>query len=317
MNSAPHVVVVGTGAVGTLYGGWLKTGGANVSFVTRASQVDALRLRGIELRGADGDRALGPVQAAERIEDLPSADILIMTVKLYDLDTAARAAASGLKPGGLVVGLQNGVSAAGMLGEIFDPGQVMTGPVYSACTLLEPGVVAYAGKRRSVVIGVQSGAAPPLAEQLVGFWRTAGVDAEIAEDIGVVLWTKFLGFATNAALTCLTRQAAGIIYHDPDLLALTGRSIREVMAVAASEGVMLRPEAFEATLAILQGFPADVVASMRQDLDAERRLELEGVSGVISRLGRKNGVPTPFHDTAYACLKPYRDGAPKEPMNGR
>jgi 2-dehydropantoate 2-reductase len=310
-SASPHIVVVGTGAVGTLYGGWLKAGGADVSFVTRASQIEALRSRGIELRGADGDLRLGPVQAAARIEDLPPADIVVVATKLYDLESAARAARPGLKPAGLIVGLQNGVSAADILGEIFPSGQVMAGPVYSACTLLEPGVVAYAGKRRSVIIGAESGAPHPLAEQLVAYWRAAGIDAEITTDIRAVAWTKFLGLATNAALTCLTRQAAGVVYHDPDLLELADRSIREVMAVAAAEGVTLPAHAYDEAMAILQGFPAEVVASMRQDLDAGRRLELEGVSGLIRRLGRKHGVPTPLHDVAYACLKPYRDGAPK------
>jgi 2-dehydropantoate 2-reductase len=310
-SASPHIVVVGTGAVGTLYGGWLKAGGANVSFVTRTSQVEALRSRGVELRGADGDLRLGPVQAATRIEDLPAADIVVVATKLYDLESAARGAAPGLKPGGLIVGLQNGVSAGDILGEIFPSGQVMAGPVYSACTLLEPGVVTYAGPRRSVVIGAPSGQPHPLAEQLVGYWRAAGIDAQVTTDIRAVAWTKFLGLATNAALTCLTRQAAGVVYHDPELLELTDRSIREVMAVAAAEGVVLAPGAYDETMAILQGFPAEVVASMRQDLDAGRRLELEGISGLISRLGRKHGLPTPLHDVAYACLKPYRDGAPR------
>jgi len=52
-----------------------------------------------------------------------------------------------------------------------------------------------------------------------------------------------------------------------------------------------------------------VVASMRQDLDAGRRLELEAISGTIVRLGRKHGVATPVHEVAYACLKPFADGA--------
>ena len=60
----------------------------------------------------------------------------------------------------------------------------------------------------------------------------------------------------------------------------------------------------------LAAFPPEVVASMRQDLDAGRRLELESTSGAIVRRGRALGVATPFHETAYACLKPYRDGAP-------
>jgi hypothetical protein len=55
-------------------------------------------------------------------------------------------------------------------------------------------------------------------------------------------------------------------------------------------------------------FPAAMYASMYHDLARGKRLELEGLSGLIVRKGRELGVPTPFHALAYACLKPYVAG---------
>ena len=81
------------------------------------------------------------------------------------------------------------------------------------------------------------------------------------------------------------------------------------MALAAAEGVTLAADAEATTVRLLQSFPPDMVASMRQDLDAGRRLELDEITGTIVRLGIKHGISTPVHATAYACLKPYRDGA--------
>lgn len=48
------------------------------------------------------------------------------------------------------------------------------------------------------------------------------------------------------------------------------------------------------TLRILQSLPTATVASMRQDLDAGKRLELDFISGEIDRLGRKHGLATPL-----------------------
>lgn len=303
-----HVVVVGAGAVGLLYGGWLLAGAGEVSFLARRSTLERLRARGLELRGDRGGFRREAVRVAERVEDLPPADVLLYTVKLYDLASAAAATRHGLRPGGLAVGLQNGVSAQGVLADAFPAGQVLVGPTYSAARLAADGAVEYSGRRHRVVLGGPAAAAPA-AHALVEAWRRAGVEAELTGDIATVLWTKFLGFATNAALTCLSRQAAGVCYGDPDLLDLARRSIREVMAVAAAEGVTLSAAAEDDTVALLQSFPPDMVASMRQDLDAGRRLELDGVCGTLRDLGRRRGVPTPVHDVAYACLKPYREGA--------
>ena len=303
-----RVVVIGSGAIGTLYGGWLLSGGADVAFVARGKRHDQIRERGIALSGPAGATAHRDVTVARSAVDLQPADVLVFAVKTYDLDSAARAARDALAPGGLVVGLQNGVDAAATLGAVFDPDLVMVGPVYSAATLSADGEVRYGGQRNDVVIGNVRGLTHPFAEPLVALWRQAGVDASISSDIRASLWTKFLFLATNAALTCLSRQPAGVVYHDPGLLELAERSIAEIAAVAAAEGVRLAPDAEEAALAILRGFPPDVVASMRQDLDAGRRLELEAISGTIIRLARKHGLATPIHDVAYACLKPFAGG---------
>ena len=86
------------------------------------------------------------------------------------------------------------------------------------------------------------------------------------------------------------------------------QAIDEVIAVGRAAGVTLPPEAAENTLAFLKTFPFGAVASMRLDLDAGRKLELEGLSGEVARLGKLLSVPTPFHQMAYDMLRPFRDG---------
>lgn len=304
-----RVVVIGSGAIGTLYGGWLLSGGAEVAFVARGARYDQIRERGIVLTGEAGDIVHRDVAVARDPSGLPGADVLLFAVKTYDLDGAARAARGALAPGGMVLGVQNGVDSADLLGAHFDPGQVMAGAVYSAATLGPAGAVRYGGQRNDVVIGNAGGQVHAYAAPLVAYWREAGVAASIADDIRASLWAKFLVLATNAALTCLSRQPAGVVYRDPLLLDLARRSIDEIAAVAAAEGIDLAPDAPAEALAILTGFPPDVVASMRQDLDSGRRLELDAVSGTIVRLGRKHRLATPVHDVAYACLRPFAGGA--------
>lgn len=303
-----RIVVIGAGAIGSLYGGWLLAGGGDVSFVARGDRHDRLQRDGLVIEGPGGRLVFSDLRVARDTADPAPADVLIFAVKLYDLEAAARAAAGALVPGGLVVGLQNGVDVADRLGALFDPAAVMVGPVYSAATLGADGVVRHAGGRNDIMLGNVSGRIHPHAHALIDLWSSAGVNASVSDDISSTLWTKFLVVATNAALTCLSRQPAGIVYHDPLLLELAERSIAEIAALAAAEGVRLAPDAQDEALATLRGFAPDVVASMRQDLEAGRRLELEGISGTIVRLGRKHGLATPIHDVAYACLKPFAGG---------
>jgi len=66
--------------------------------------------------------------------------------------------------------------------------------------------------------------------------------------------------------------------------------IREVCAVAASEGVHLHPDRVSQALL---GLPDDMRSSMQKDLAAGRPLELDAVAGPVLRRGRERGIPTP------------------------
>lgn len=303
-----RVVVIGAGAIGTLYGGWLLSGGADVTFIARGRRFHEIKERGITINGRMGETHHSAVQVFKETDESHSADVIIFAVKLYDLSAAAFSARGLLASNGLAIGLQNGVEAWEILSSAFEPQQVMVGPVYSAARLTDEGAVRYDSARNDLVIGAIGNKPHPYAEPLVAMWRRAGVEASVSRDIRAALWTKLLALATNAALTCLSRQPAGVVYHETNLLELAKRSIAEVAAVANAEGVTLAPGAPAAALDLLQGFPHDVVASMRQDLDAGRPLELDGICGAIVRRGRSHGIPTPLHDVAYACLKPFANG---------
>jgi 2-dehydropantoate 2-reductase len=110
---------------------------------------------------------------------------------------------------------------------------------------------------------------------------------------------------------------AGILYHDETLKTYVRQSIDEVMAVGRAVGVTFPDNMTENLLAYLASFPPDGVASMRLDLDAGRKLELDGLSGEVTRLGRLHGVPTPLHDMAFAMLTPFRDGPVRVSVHAR
>jgi 2-dehydropantoate 2-reductase len=129
-------------------------------------------------------------------------------------------------------------------------------------------------------------------------------------DIRAAQWQKFVGLATNAALTSLIRLPAGNIYHDAELLELARRALAEVAAVARAQGIALPEDVVERALQMHRNFPPAMYASMYHDHARGRRTELESLSGLVVRRGRQFGVPTPVHEMAYLCLKPYVDGAP-------
>jgi 2-dehydropantoate 2-reductase len=85
--------------------------------------------------------------------------------------------------------------------------------------------------------------------------------------------------------------------------------MREVMAVARARGVRVADEAVDRAIALVDALPAETTSSMAEDLRAGRRLEVEWLSGAVARFGAADGVPTPIHRVAHACLSPHAGGA--------
>lgn len=335
-----HIWIVGGGAVGAYVAGCMHQAGHTVHLCVRsAAQRDHLSQHGLRLTGPRGDGQVpfhtpvrSPAQpqslAAAQVHlpnDLPTAleqpvDVVLSAVKLVDATTSARDWAALLERAGAVISLQNGIDGVERLhaGAPRVPAQrLWRGLAWVAGQLENPGRVRY----RSALSSLQFGGPGALADPVLTQWRqqtSHGVhlhrpalqlQLDVVENIAQAQWTKFALLATNASLTCLTRQPAGVVYHDPDLLALARQSIAEVAAVAAAQGVALPATLAQDTVAVLQAFPADLYASMHHDLAAGKPLELDGICGLITRLGRQHGVPTPFHEMAWACLKPWMSGS--------
>lgn len=304
-----RVAVMGAGAIGLLYGGWLQQAGADVSFIARGARLDALRTSPVTAEGRL-PFTLGRVRAVATPQEIAPVDAILLSVKLYDLLPAATFALPALKPDGVLIAVQNGVNTFDLLEPLLPSERIAVGPVYAITRQTGPTSVAYGGPDRAV-IGNPAGQVAAAAQEVVDLWRSVGIDAATTDDIKAVLWIKFLSVATGSAIMCLARLPAGVVFHDAAILTYVRQSLHEIISVGRAAGVTFPADAVETSLALFRSFPPAALSSMRQDLDAGRKLELDGMSGEIARLGRHYGIPTPFHQMVTDLLAPFRDGPPQ------
>jgi 2-dehydropantoate 2-reductase len=307
-----RIAIMGAGAIGGFYGGRLAQAGQDVAFITRGEHLRAIQAGGLALKGPAGDTVIRGAQATDDAARIAPVDVVLFCVKLYDTEDAARKIAPLLAKGGVCITLQNGVDAYERIGTIVGHDRVMGGLALVSALIEAPGAIRYKSKAPTIKFGETDGRISERATRFRDACVAAGFGAEVVTDIRAALWHKFVGLAVNASLTSLVRQPAGVCYQDPDLLALARMGLSEGAAVARTLGVTLPDDIVEWQIRNHQGFPADMYASMYHDVARGRRLELESLSGYIVRKGRELGVPTPFHAMAYACLKPYINGAPAQ-----
>ena len=300
---------MGAGGVGGYYGAKLAQAGYDVTFIARGDHLRAIQARGLSLVGPAGDTVGIRAHATDDPGRLAPVDIVLFCVKLFDTEAAAQSLAPLLSHGGVCVSLQNGVDGQHRIGAVLGADRAVGGLAFVSALVEVPGVIRYNSQTASMRFGEADGRVSERLGRLRDACAAAGISADITPDIRAAQWHKFVGLTVNAALTSLVRQPAGVVYHDPDLIALARAGFSEAAAVAKASGIALPDDIVEEHLRNHQNFPPQMYASMYHDLARGRRLELESLSGLIVRTGRALSVPTPFHSMACACLKPYVNGA--------
>ena len=86
---------------------------------------------------------------------------------------------------------------------------------------------------------------------------------------------------------------------------------QETIRVGRARGVAIPDALMDEILQMVHSLPHHAKASMLEDLERGRRLELPWLSGAVVRLGAAVGVPTPIHSFIATVLKPHVNGAPE------
>ncbi|MCW2948521.1 MAG: hypothetical protein JWR24_5238 [Actinoallomurus sp.] len=235
--------VVGAGAIGGTIAWHLARAGHPVTIVdTDADHARAIARDGIVVERG-GVRERQPVAAALTPEEVsvPLRRVLL-AVKAHATDTAAGWLAAHLAADGYVVSLQNGLNEDLIAGHV-GAERTVGAFVDLFADVVAPGVINDGGAG-AIAIGEMSGAVTERVRELaadLSAWGPAVVTANVAG----YLWAK-LGFGAMLTATALADDAMGDLLdrHRPAGHAL----VREVLAVATAEGIILEPfDAFEPT----------------------------------------------------------------------
>ncbi len=277
--------ILGAGGIGLLVGGGLAQAGSPVVLVLRpetlADYPGGVHVESVVLGEFDVD-----VPAATRL-DRP-VDVLWVTVKATQLEAALALASPAVAADAVVVPLLNGIDHVARLRAVYGD-VVVPGAIRVESERVGAGHVVQASPFASTDL-----APPPAlrerAEAVAGEMREAGLACTVRDSEAHVLWAKLALLAPFALGTSSVGQPIGVARQDPELLQLMGQAVREVCAVAATEGAPLDAQVF---IQALQGMPGEMRSSMQKDIAAGRSTEVDAIAGPVLRRGRERGVPTP------------------------
>jgi 2-dehydropantoate 2-reductase len=303
-----RIAIVGAGGVGGYFGGRLAASGADVTFLARGAHLDAMRAHGLRIESPKGNVHLPRVDATDDAAAIGPVDIVFFTVKLYDSEAAAHVLPALVGPNTAVIPFQNGIDGVGIVTRAVGDTHAAGGTAYVSAVIAEPGVIRHTAMDH-LIFGELDGRRSARLEALLDACRPAGFQSTFSDRINVDIWTKFVRLSVFSAMTAVTRCPIGVIVNDPDLLAMLKTAVREATAVAHAKGVPVPDDGAEQVERAYRALPPQAKASMLEDLERGRRLELPWLSGAVVRIGREVGVETPVHRFVTTVLNPHVNGA--------
>lgn len=311
METWPRVAVVGAGAVGGFFGARLAQAGAPVTLVgrpgPRSPHLQAIAQDGLCIDGVGG--VICPrVEVASGPAALAAAELVLFAVKTVDTEEATRQMAPHLRPGAIVVSLQNGVDSAERMRALGV--DAIPAVVFVAASLEQPGRVRHRG-RGDLVIGHPDREAD--LERTAAWFERAGVPCRISADVERELWIKLCLNSMGNAVSAITGATYRQIEEDPAAWAVARDVLREAVAVGAAAGIELDEDAVtRKALEVMRGI-GDATSSTQQDVARGRPTEIDALNGYLARRGAELGVPAPVNRALWALVKLIENQAGRRP----
>lgn len=309
---SPDFLILGAGAMGTIFGAHLARAGHSVAVQVRERRAAQIRANGLRLAGLVDIHEQVPVLTdASRLR---RAGVLIVAMKT--LGTAAALAPLRHVQFDAVLSLQNGAYKDDLLVEAFGRGRVLGALSDASGELQADGSVLFT---RNVLtqVGELDGGLGPRAQSIAATLDAAGVRTKAVTDIVGREWSKFCGWAGYMTMAVAVRSVSWKFVTDPDGALLIARVAREMGALAAARGIELNDESILPVASMCRGTEAEAAAavlrknenmqdtaplhrmSSLQDFEAGRPLELEETVAVALREGARRGIAMPTLDALY------------------
>jgi 2-dehydropantoate 2-reductase len=303
------ILVMGSGGVGGFYGGRLAHAGYDVTFVARGAQLAAMRENGLLIENeGQGSIHVPRVNVTDDPTSVGRVDLVIIAVKLWDTEAAARAVKPAVGPDTGVLSLQNGVIKDDIIQRVHGPGNLMGGVAYVGTSIARPGVIRQVGTLQRLLFGEYDGRRSARAEAFLEALLKAGIQAELSTNIRRTLWEKYVFLVGLSGSTATMRLPIGPIRENPQTRAFLLDLMKETVAVGRAHGVDLPADYAEQRLQFADSVAYDMSSSLHHDLERGNPLEVEWLSGGVVQLGREVGVATPVNRAVWDVLALHAKG---------
>lgn len=306
--------ILGTGAIGGYYGACLQRAGQDVHFLLHRDY-DQVRHHGLQIESTQGDFFLYPVQAYQRVEDIPAVDVVIIALKTtHNAQLLPQLLPPLAGPETAIVTLQNGLDIETPIMESVPHTPIIGGLCFICSNKVGPGHIRHLDYGK-ITLGRYSPHRQPTArssllQAIAQDFIAAGIDVEITDDLYLTRWRKLIWNIPFNGLSVVLNATTTAMMANPHARQLATDLMTEVLAAANGSlqaitptGDRTLPTSIIETMLAMTAQMKPYLTSMKIDFDEGRPLEIEAILGHPLQAAHQAGVHTPRITMLYHQLQ--------------
>jgi len=282
------IMVFGAGAIGSLFGSFLAKNHEVVLF-GRDSHVAAIKENGLEIFGKTKMKT--DIRAESSLKNVDfSPDLVLLTVKSYDTESAIKQALDVFNDNTVVLSLQNGLGNIDVLKKYVDNGKIIAGITTHGAFFSKPGVVEHTGFGETVIGKLDSD--DSFVRVIVDLFNNSGIVTSFSSNIVEDIWIKAIVNSSINPLTVAFQCKNGYLLDNPVLKGIVKRVCYESTCIANAQGLNLSSKAmFDKTVDVIQK-TSENHSSMFQSFIKGNRTEIDAINGRLVEIGKAFKVDT-------------------------
>ncbi len=300
------ILVVGVGAIGSLYASRLSKVGVEVTLVCR-SEFEKVKKDGIEIESIWGDFLFKPQRVIKDVSEYQEqADFIIVATKVLPSLNLPKLIAPSVSEKSTIVLIQNGIFIEDEIARAFPKNQILSTIAFVDVIRIGQGKIKHSGDGR-LTFGEFLNANPVKTKILLDLLDKGGVPVQVSENIQHDRWKKLLWNASFNPISVVggdldTKQ----ILDNPNLKRLIRDVMLEVKGLAKLQNCEISEELIDSLIASTQQRKTPAITSMLLDFRNKREMEIEAILGNAIRFAENKNHKVPLLKGIYDEIKKLR-----------
>lgn len=290
------IAIVGSGAMGSLYGAYLHKSGEEVYLINKWEEhINTINKEGLVIDTGDKKLKFYP-KAVTNSKDIGIVDLAIVFVKSTKTEEAILENKNIMGENTYVLTLQNGYGNGEKIEKYINKDRIIVGTTGEGCTTIKAGYIRHAGSG-DTYIGMFSGKEDNILKRLDNILNHSGFNTHICKDATELIWNKLIINVGVNAITAILGIKNGEILKEKATKKIMKDAVIEAVKVANAKGFNFNEEEMIKKVENVALKTAENKSSMLQDVLNNKKTEIETINGAIVKEGSKFNIETPINET--------------------